>query len=209
MQSKQSRFANLVTRVQDCNLCSRMSQRRRVLSESNGSLDSNVVFVAEAPGRLGADRFGIPLFGDQTGRNFEWLISSVGIRRESIFITNAVLCNPRTENDTNDSPSISEIRNCVIYLKETLDIIKPEYVVPLGKVALTSIRTIHPFETELSECVGQLFSWNGYQVYPLFHPGPRAFVWRPKAQQLHDFQTLAALLDITQIPVNREAVGTR
>jgi uracil-DNA glycosylase family 4 len=183
-----------------------MGQRRRVLSASNGTLESDVVFIAEAPGRLGADRFGIPLFGDQTGRNFEWLISSVGIRRESVFITNAVLCNPRTEGGTNDSPSISEVRNCAIYLKETLDIIKPKYIVPLGKVALTAIRTIHRFESELSECVGQLFSWNGYQVYPLFHPGPRAFVWRSKAQQLQDFGALATLLGVCRTTISCEVV---
>src|SRR4030043_19536 len=112
MQSKQSRFASLVTRVQDCSICPRMGQRRRVLSASNGSLESSVVFIAEAPGRLGADRFGIPLFGDQTGRNFESLISNAGISRDSIFITNAVLCNPRKAGGNNDSPTTTEARNC-------------------------------------------------------------------------------------------------
>jgi len=129
MNSKQLQFADLVERVQCCSLCPRMTQRTRVLGPTNGNLDSSVVFIAEAPGRLGADRFGIPLFGDQTGRNFEWLISSAGINREAIFITNAVLCNPRAADGKNDSPTITEIRNCSIYLKETLDIIKPKYIV--------------------------------------------------------------------------------
>jgi uracil-DNA glycosylase family 4 len=165
-----------------------------VLGSANGNLDSPAVFIAEAPGRLGADKFGIPLFGDQTGRNFESFISNAGIDRASIFITNAVLCNPRKADGNNDSPTISEIRSCSIYLKETLDIIKPKYVVPLGKVALTALRIIHPLEIELSEGVGQLFPWNGYQVYPLCHPGPRAFVWRNKTQQIADYRLLAGFL---------------
>lgn len=194
MKSKQSLFASLVTRVQGCTLCPRMSQSRRVLSVSNGSIDSNVVFIAEAPGRLGADRFGIPLFGDQTGRNFEWLISNAGISRESIFITNTVLCNPRKTDGNNDSPKYSEIRNCSSHLKETLDIIKPKYVVPLGKVALTALKMIHALEMDLGKCVGQVFPWNGCQIYPLFHPSPRAYIWRAKTLQLQDYKGLVKLL---------------
>ncbi|MCJ7634059.1 uracil-DNA glycosylase [Candidatus Bathyarchaeota archaeon] len=193
MKSKQLQFADLITRVRDCSLCSRMSRRKPVLSQSNGNLDSLVVFIAEAPGRLGADKFGIPLYGDQTGRNFEMLIASAGIRRESIFITNAVLCNPRTPDGNNDSPTLVEMRNCSIYLKETLEIIEPKYVVPLGAAALAALNIINPHQIKLSEGVGKLFSWNGFKIYPLFHPGPRAFIRRTKAKQLEDYRTLAGL----------------
>lgn len=194
-KSKQSLFSDLIAQVQHCNLCPRMQHRKKVLGPPNGNIDSPVVFIAEAPGRLGADKFGIPLYGDQTGRNFEMLIASAGIKRESIFITNAVLCNPRTPAGNNDSPTLSEIRKCSQYLKETLEIIKPKYVIPLGAAALASLNVIKPHHIKLSEGVGKLFSWNGYQVYPLFHPGPRAFIWRTKAQQVEDYRTLASLLD--------------
>jgi len=200
MKSKQLRFADLVERVRHCALCPRMAQRTRVLGPPNGNLDSSVVFIAEAPGRLGADKFGIPLFGDQTGRNFEWLISRAGINREAIFITNAVLCNPRAADGKNGSPTTTEIRNCSIYLEETLNIIGPRYVVALGKAALTALRAIHPLELELRESVGQLFPWNGCQVYPLYHPGPRAFVWRPKSRQAKDYELLGHLLVEAQVP---------
>ena len=194
-KSKQSLFTDLIARVQHCNLCPRMQNRKKVLGSSNGSLDSPILFIAEAPGRLGADKFGIPLYGDQTGRNFEMLIASAGLKRESIFITNAILCNPRTLDGNNDSPTLLEIRNCSQYLRETLEIIKPRYVVPLGAAALASLNAIKPHQIKLSEGVGKLFLWNGYQVYPLFHPGPRAFVRRTKAQQLEDYKTLAELED--------------
>lgn len=191
---KESSFADLIARVQHCNLCPRMQHRKKVLGFPNGSLDSPVLFIAEAPGRLGADKFGIPLYGDQTGRNFETLIASAGLDRQSIFITNAVLCNPRTPDDKNDSPTPAEIRNCSQYLRETLEIIKPKYVVPLGVIALASLNVVEPHQVKLSEVVGKLFSWDGYQVYPLFHPGPRAFIRRTKAQQIEDYKTLAKLV---------------
>ncbi len=194
-KSKQALFADLIVRVQQCNLCPRMQHRKKVLGSSNGSLDSSILFIAEAPGRLGADKFGIPLYGDQTGRNFEMLIASAGINRESVFITNAVLCNPRTPGGNNDSPTIAEMHNCSVYLKETVEIIKPKYVVPLGAAALAALNIINPHRIKLSEGVGKLFSWNGYQVYPLFHPGPRAFIRRTKARQIEDYKTLAEVVD--------------
>ncbi len=195
VRSKQSLFSDLVARVQHCNLCPRMQHRKRVLGFANGNLHAPVLFIAEAPGRLGADRFGIPLHGDQAGRNFEMLIASADLNREEIFVTNAVLCNPRTPSGNNDSPTPAEIRNCSQYLRETLDIIKPKHVVPLGAIALASLNAVGPHQKKLSEVVGKLFSWDGYQVYPLFHPGPRAFIWRTKAQQVEDYRTLASLLD--------------
>ena len=194
-QSKQALFADLIARVQHCNLCPRMQHRKRVLGFANGNLYSTVVFIAEAPGRLGADKFGIPLYGDQAGRNFEMLIANAGLNRESIFVTNAVLCNPRTPDGNNDSPTQAEICNCSQYLRETLEIIKPKYVVPMGAAALAALNAIKPHQIKLSEGVGKIFLWNGYQVYPLFHPGPRAIAKRSKAKQLEDYIALGGLLD--------------
>jgi uracil-DNA glycosylase family 4 len=194
-KSKQALFADLLVRVQHCKLCPRMQHRKKVLGSQNGSPDCPILFIAEAPGRLGADKFGIPLYGDQTGRNFEMLIARAGIKRESVFITNAVLCNPRTLHGNNDSPTLVEIRNCSQYLEETLEIIKPKFVVPLGAKALSALNIINPHQVRLSEGIGNLFSWNGFMIYPLFHPGPRAFIRRTKPQQLEDYRTLASLLD--------------
>jgi uracil-DNA glycosylase family 4 len=193
-KSKQSQFADLVARVQCCTFCPRMQSRRKVLSPSNGNLNSPIVFIAEAPGRLGADKFGIPLHGDKTGRNFELLIASAGLSRESVFITNAVLCNPRTPLGNNDSPTLTEIRNCSRYLAEVLEIIKPKYIIPLGRAALASLSAIEPHGISLAQGIGKEFSWRGYLIYPLFHPGPRAFVHRTRVQQLEDYKSLAWLV---------------
>jgi len=171
-----------------------MLSRKKVLGPSNGNLNSPILFIAEAPGRLGADKFGIPLYGDQTGRNFEMLLKSAGLDRGAIFITNAVLCNPRSPHGNNDSPTMAEIRNCSRYLREIFEIVNPKYVVPLGRVALASLNTIEPHRIKLYEVVGKVFPWNGRLVYPLFHPGPRAFTRRTKAQQVKDYESLGQLL---------------
>jgi DNA polymerase len=173
-----------------------MQGRRKILDRHNGNLDSPIVFIAEAPGRLGAEKSGIPLFGDQTGRNFESLIATCGLSRDSIFITNAVLCNPQSPNGKNDSPTLSEIRNCSRHLKETLDIIRPRYIAPLGGAALTALNIVHPHEIKLSAGVGKVFDWQGCKVYPLYHPGPRASIARTKEQQAEDYCRLAHLMAV-------------
>lgn len=171
-----------------------MKQRTKVLGPQNGSLESPLVFIAEAPGRLGADKFGVPLYGDQTGRNFEILLRAAGLTREMVFITNAVLCNPRTAEGNNASPKPLEIQNCCKHLKKTLDIIWPKYIVTLGAIALSALNNISPHDIRLSKNVGKLFRWNGFQIYPLYHPGPRALIWRSRIQQIEDYRSLASLI---------------
>jgi uracil-DNA glycosylase len=92
-----SAFQALVHCVEECEVCPRMEGRARVLGSANGPERAKVLFIAEAPGRLGAERSRIPLHGDQTGRNFEALLASVKLKRREVFITNAVLCNPQDE----------------------------------------------------------------------------------------------------------------
>lgn len=192
---KQPRFQALADSARHCTLCERMCSRTRVLSDANGNLDARVLFVAEAPGRLGADRTGIPLFGDRTGDNFESLLANVGWRRDQLFITNAVLCNPREENGTNGTPTTAEVLNCSRYLKMTIDLVSPEVVVTLGATALRALEFISSHRITLREGVGRAVPWAGRLLFPLYHPGPRALIHRGLAKQRQDFFTLAGIVD--------------
>jgi len=193
--TKQNRFADLVASVQHCDLCARLCGRTKVLSTANGNLDAKVLFVAEAPGRLGADRTGIPLYGDKTGDNFETLLRNIGWQRSQIFITNAVLCNPREENGTNGTPTREEIANCSAYLEMTIVLIKPDVIVTLGATALKALDLISHHRLQLRESVATLVPWFGAKLFPLYHPGPRAMVHRSLAKQRSDFMRLAKVVD--------------
>jgi len=187
-------FACLVTRVQSCRLCPRMEGRSRVFGPANGSIHASVLFVAEAPGRLGADRWQVPLFGDQTGRTFEELLQVAELDRQQIFITNAVLCNPRDEHGNNAPPARQEIENCSQHLRETIVLLQPRYVVTLGQVALKAVRYIAPHDLTLAEHVGHAYAWHERWLIPLYHPGPRARVHRPLTLQKEDYRRLGVLL---------------
>jgi uracil-DNA glycosylase len=193
-------YAALVARAQACRLCPRMEGRRRVLGPGNGPLDTRVLFVAEAPGRLGGDRTGVPLVSDQSGRNFTRLLEGIGWRREDVFVSNAVLCNPRDAGGRNDTPTSAEMRNCSAHLRDLLDLLDPPYVVALGRTALSALALIAPHQADLRRHVATPLPWAGRILVPLYHPGPRAQLHRTFAQQQEDFARLRALVDSSYRP---------
>jgi len=187
----------LVENVNRCNLCTRMYGRTKVLSEKNGNIDSKVVFIGEAPGRLGADRTGIPFYGDRAGKNFEWLLPFAGLKRQQVFITNAVLCNPRDEKGNNSAPNNEEVRNCSLHLSILIDIIEPDLIVPLGQCALRSLNVIEAHQIKLQQDVRKPAKWGKYTVLPMYHPGPRATIYRSIADQKKDFFFLGEILGLS------------
>lgn len=188
-----------------------MADSRRVLSDLNGSWETQIVFVAEAPGRLGAEVTGVPLFGDRTGDRFEELLGVMGWQRSSVFITNAVLCNPRDDSGNNDTPSRRELMHCSGWLRRTIELIDPIIVVALGRVALEALKLLSDHNRELHSSAGHIFPWNNRKLGVLYHPGPRTVVHRSWRKQLADARRLSAgatkLLDTSHL-VHREVAGT-
>lgn len=201
---KSYNFNMLLNSVQNCTLCYRMCNRKKVLSYLNGSLNSKVLFIAEAPGRLGAECTGIPLLGDKTGDNFEMLLNNIGWKREDIFITNSILCNPQDENGNNSTPTIGEIKNCSNYLQMTINLINPDVIVTLGVKALDSLKHLYSHNFKLKDEVGKCLEWEHRKLVPLYHMGPRALIHRSIIKQRGDFITLSHIVDpITGLKRNK------
>jgi uracil-DNA glycosylase family 4 len=187
-------FDRLCAKVRFCTLCPRMDASQRVLSRAAGPLDAELMFIGEAPGRLGADASGIPFHGDKAGHNFESLLDFAGLSRRNIFVTNAVLCNPRDDGGNNATPRRDELKNCAGHLRAQIDLVAPRLVVTLGAVALAGLEFILPHRLQLAESVRHLHSWYGRKLIPLYHPGQRAMVHRSLANQRSDYQFVAEQL---------------
>lgn len=181
--------------AQACRICPDLADKTAVLSELNGDLNPKVMFIGEAPGRVGADRTRRPFYGDKSGENLQLLLDSIGLSRDEIFITSAVLCSPRSATDANRKPTKTEIKNCTMYLKRTLELIDPPIVATLGSVALESIKTIEQHALSLKENAGQASNWRGRKLIPLYHPSPQVIAaQRGIHLQLQHFQLLGKLL---------------
>jgi uracil-DNA glycosylase len=206
-------FAALAARAQACTRCPRMAGRTRVLGPGNGALDARVLFVAEAPGRFGGDRTAIPLHGDRSGATFAHLLAVAGLERAAVFVTNAVLCNPRDAAGRNARPTPAELRNCADLLAAQIAVLDPPWVVALGHTALHALAKVAPHRLRRPADLGEPAPWHGRRLVALYHPGPRALIRRPLAAQEADYRRLAARVACTEYRVPsrsaHSALGTR
>jgi DNA polymerase len=194
-KNKQAVFRQLAIEAQVCRKCENLCERMAVLSELNGNLDSPILFLAEAPGRNGGDKTRIPLVGDASGANFRKFINSIGLKREDVFVTNTVLCNPRKESGANRKPSLAEIKNCSEFLQRQIEVLQPQIIVTLGTVALEALKIIEPHDLTVRENAGQIYQWNDRFLVPLYHPSPQVLAsHRREKQQLFDYRAVAEAL---------------
>ena len=201
---KRKRFIALSTEAAHCVLCPAMCGRSAVLSRLNGPLNARVMFIGEAPGRRGADRTRIPFSGDQSGKNFDRFVASIGLTRSQIFITSAALCNPRSPSGANRRPTAREIANCSDFLRRTMALVDPQVVVTLGGVALEALKLIHYHDLNLRNDAGKIRCWDGRVLVPLYHPSPQVLITsRNEKAQLRDYRIVARVI---RNPKSRQVV---
>ncbi len=154
--------------------------KKCVLGISCGNLDSKIMFIGEAPGRNGAERTGIPIYGDPAGDNFERILMKVGkgrIGRDSFYITNTFLWNPVNEQGNNDRPSEQEIDSALEFLKRQIEIVNPELVIALGNTAyntLDKINKLPVYNSPMKDLSGKIFRWTeNMYIGAMYHPSPR------------------------------------
>lgn len=190
-----AKFLALFETVQNCRACPKLDDAVRVLGWANGSPSAQIMFIGEAPGRLGADRTAIPFHGDKAGDNFESLLRVAGFSRSDIYVTNSALCNPRDEKGNNRPPASSEIQNCSKHLREQIRLLNPKIVCTLGGAALKATNIIEAHNLELSTDVRTAHHWFGRILIPLYHPGQRAMIHRNFSLQVSDYYFVAESLN--------------
>ncbi len=190
-------FDDLTARVRACFTCPNMNHVH-VLGPANGPLDADVLFVAEAPGRLGAARTGIPMTSDVTGRRFHAFLADAGLERHRVFITNAVLCHPPSVRGNNRRPTVRELAACRDFLAAQLALVPAPVVVALGNVSLEALRRIAPHQATLSHDVARALAWSshgrGRLLIPLYHPSIQSTLTRPHQNQRRDWRRLGDLV---------------
>lgn len=86
-----------------------------------------------------------------------------------MFITNTILCNAYVNNgEKHFKINKQEIENCNMYLKNTIDIVKPYVVVTLGEEALNAIKSIEKHNHSLKKDVATALSWYDRTLVPLY-----------------------------------------
>lgn len=104
----------------------------------SGSVPADICFVGEAPGRLGADKTGVPFTQDKSGLLFRRVLSELMKSARTplrVYVTNSVKCLPATSDGLNRTPSREEMLTCRRHLDLELALVCPKIIVPLGRTA--------------------------------------------------------------------------
>lgn len=175
----------------NCRLCS----TRKTVVVGEGNLESQVVFVGEAPGEQ-EDLQGKPFVGP-AGQLLTRMLAAIGFQREDVFIGNVIKCRP----PGNRNPEPDEIAACFPYIEHQLSLIAPKLIVTLGKFATT---TLLKQEISITRVRGQLFDYPSERfqakVLPTFHPSYLLRNPSAKREAWEDLQQVARILE-KELPV--------
>ena len=175
--------------VIDCKMCE-LHKTRTYPVIGIGSHNPKVVFVGEAPGRE-EDLIATPFVG-KSGQILRAQIHRIGLK--DVYLCNVLKCRPPENRD----PSHEETENCSVYLRRQIEVLKPLFVVTLGRFAMETIKRMYGGSYySLSECHGSKSTFkldNGSIVtfIPFFHPA--AVLYNPLIPFEEDFNKLKELL---------------
>lgn len=157
---KHSILLSLQEKILRCTRCS-LSAGRKNAVPGEGSFDTELMFVGEAPG-ADEDIQGRPFVG-KAGQLLTKIIEAMKFRRNEVYITNVIKCRP----PNNRTPVREEIERCKPYLLAQLEAIQPKVIVSLGKVATDFFI---PSAAAMSILRGNFREYGRIQVMPTFHP---------------------------------------
>ena len=141
---------------------------------SGGAVVSKVMLVGQAPGDK-EPRLGKPFAWTAGKTLFRWFEEAGGMNeatvRSSIYLAAVCRCFPGKKPNGGDRvPSPEEIQNCSRWLSREVEILRPELVIPVGKLAIEQFMPL----TKLEQVVGRQFkaSYAGHSLdmIPLPHP---------------------------------------
>lgn len=161
-ETKELLLQQLYEPYQKCVACPLGTLGRQTVVFGEGNSDAQLMIIGEAPGK-DEDEQGRPFVG-RSGKLLTKALTSLGIDRKEIFITNSVKCRP----PQNRKPTPLEITTCKdLLLINQIKIIQPTVICTLGSAALESL---FKKPIKMSEYRGKQLLFNSIIVIPTYHP---------------------------------------
>jgi uracil-DNA glycosylase len=159
-------------------------------------MESDIIFIGEAPGR-NEDLQGRPFVG-AAGKILSEVLEYAGLTRNNVYITNVVKCRP----PNNRQPSKEEIEACNGHLLEELDLIHPKIVCILGNTAFGSLLK----GNSITKNRGKIIKKNGLLYFVTVHPA--AVIYNQQLLQVlkDDLKLLAQILDKIKKGISLETI---
>ena len=165
-QAKAEAMKELRERALACQKCPNLASARKNVVFGVGDINAALMFVGEAPG-ADEDVQGEPFVG-AAGQLLTRIIQTMGLSRETVYIGNILKCRPDTPglSSGNRKPTPEEMKTCIPYLHEQIDLIQPKVIVGLGATAIEGLIG----KTGITRLRGQWHTYRGIPLMPTFHP---------------------------------------
>lgn len=134
---------------------------------------SPVLLIGQAPGDKEGG-FGKPFAWTAGKTMFKWF-ERIGLDEETfrqrVYMAAVCRCFPGKNPTAGDRvPTKDEIANCSSWLQAEIELLKPELILPVGKLAISQLMTVN----KLNEVIGKLhtvtFHGHRTEAIPLPHP---------------------------------------
>jgi DNA polymerase len=163
-----------------------------------GDPNARVFFIGEAPGK-NEDLTGEPFVG-LAGRHLDTLLNSIGLPREKVYITSILKYRP----PNNRPPVREEIRTHTPFLVQQIQIIEPQFIVPMGNFATKFV--LAEFDVEKMAGIPGIMRLHGktknikfhehtFTIFPSYHPAASLYNFGLKRIMLKDFRKLKTILN--------------
>ena len=188
--NKQSAIDRLRQEILDKNICPELAAQATNLVLGDGNLNADIVFIGEAPGK-NEDEQGLPFVG-AAGKFLNEMLSSAGMERGDVYITNIVKYRPPNNRD----PLPDEKKVFWPYLLKQLQIIQPKVVITLGR---HSMEYFLP-GMYISQIHGQAkriqFGDQKLVIIPLYHPAAALYNGGLRQTLIDDFVNVPKIIDV-------------
>ncbi|MDA2947123.1 MAG: uracil-DNA glycosylase [Actinomycetota bacterium] len=156
-----NKFQILQNECSTCVKCSLSATRNNVVF-GRGNPNSKLFVIGEGPGQQ-EDEQGLAFVG-RAGKMLDSAFFSVGIdTNEDCYISNIVKCRP----PKNRKPLVNEVKECIPWLNEQIELIKPKVIVLAGSTAVQSYLNI---DEPISKLRGKWIVRDDIKYMPIFHP---------------------------------------
>lgn len=192
-------FQQLHAKAQECLKCPHLAASRTNVVFGTGSIDSDILFVGEAPG-ADEDRLGEPFVG-KAGELLTKIIVAMGLSRQSVYIANVLKCRPDTPGQLtgNRKPSPTEMATCLPYLEEQIAIIRPKVMVALGATAIEGL--LGQTRVQVTRIRGQWLDFRGIPLMATYHP---AYLLRNESitEKRKVWEDMLAVMERLNLPIS-------
>ncbi len=164
------RLTSHVRRLRTCRRCPNMHRP----SVSGGPVVSKIILVGQAPGDK-EPILGRPFAWTAGKTLFRWFEESCGLTeaqfRSRIYMAAVCRCFPGKKAGGGDRvPAPAEIAQCETWFEQELEILKPDLVLAVGRLALSQFLASPRLDQVVGRQYRLSYAGHGFDLIPLPHP---------------------------------------